>query len=367
MRRLYGAIGPHKVKMKQDMSETAAVGEFHRNNHYVPQTYLKHWGDTDGRVWAYRVLVSHPNVPLWKPVSVKGLGYHAHLYTRVVASGLTDDVERWLASDFETPAGAVIQKVVDDASLTAQDWSNLIRFLAAQDVRTPARLMEMLQRWHQTLPKLMEETLEESVQKLETSRREGKPLDRSRHINAEYFPVRVTTELVPGERQGILRAETVVGRGLFLFNLKHLLTKTVNALLAHKWTVLRSPKGIAWLTSDDPVVRLNFHNPTRYDFGGGWGSAGTEIFLPLSPRHLLYTKIGTRPPPRGTVVSTEFASWFQRFTIEHAHRLVIAAVPEVCVSELRPRIVDSVAYGAEVEQWKRWHKEQTVAEQNLRR
>ena len=353
--------------MKQGMSDIASAEEFHRNNHYVPQTYLKHWGGADGRVWAYRVLVPHQNVPLWKPASVKGLGYHAHLYTRVVASGLTDEVERWLGADFETPAGAAIQKVVDDACLTSQDWSHLIRFLAAQDVRTPARLMEMFQTWHQTLPKLIKETLEESVQKLETSRREGKPLDHSRHINAEYFPVRVTTELVPGERQGILRAETVVGRGLFLFNLKHLLTKTVNALLAHKWTVLRSPKGIEWLTSDDPVIRLNFQNPTRYDFGGGWGSAGTEIFLPLSPRHMLYTKIGTRPPPRGTVVSTEIASQLQCFTVEHAHRLVIATVPDISVSEIRPRVVDSVACGAEADHWKRWHEEQTIAEQNLRR
>lgn len=227
--------------MKQGMSETVTVEEFHRNNHYVPQTYLKHWDTTDSRVWAYRVLVSNQNVPLWKHAPVKGLGYHAHLYTRVVASDLTDEVKHWLESDFETPAGAVIQKVVDDARLTSQNWSHLIRFLAAHDVRTPARLMEMLKRWHQTFPKFMQETLEQSVQKLETSRREGKPLDRSMRIHAEYFPIRVTTELVPGEEQGILRAETVVGRGLFLFNLKHLLTKTVNALLAHKWTVLRSP------------------------------------------------------------------------------------------------------------------------------
>lgn len=350
------------------MSDATTVEEFHRNNHYVPQSYLKHWWDTDGRVWAYRVLVSHPNVPLWKRASVNGLGYHAHLYTRVVAGELSDEVERWLGANFESPAGAILQKVVDDADLTSQDWSHLIRFLAAQDVRTPARLMEMLQRWHQTLPKLLKETLEESVQELETSRCDGKPIVHSGgKDNAEYFPVRVSTELVPGEKQGILRAETVIGRDLFLFNLKHLLTKTVNALLKHKWTILRSPKGIEWFTSDDPVVRLNFHNPTRYDFGGGWGSPGTEIFLPLSPRHLLYTKIGTRPPLRGTVVSMEIASWIQRFTIEHAHRLVIASAPEVCVAELRPRVVDSVAYGAEVEQWKHWHKEQTAAAQNLRR
>ena len=225
--------------------------------------------------------------------------------------------------------------------------------------------MEMIQRWHQTLPKLMEDTLRDSVKELEVSKREGKPLDHSSPIDAGYFPLRVTTELVPGEKQGILRAETVVGRSLFLFNLKHLLTKTVNALLAHKWTILRAPEGIEWLTSDDPVVRLNYHNLIRYDFKGGWGSVGTEIFLPLSPRHLLYTKIGSKPPQRGTVMPIELANQLQRFTIEHAHRFIIAATPAKSVSELRPRIVDPVAFKADVEQWKRWHEEQTTAERNL--
>jgi len=351
--------------MKQDTVVTENVESFRRYNRYVPQTYLKHWGGTDGRVFAYRVLVPHPNVRLWKPMSVRGLAFHAYLYTRVVANGLTDEVERWLDSEFEAPTGNVIQKVVDDERLTSQDWSYLIRFLAAQDVRTPARLMEMLRRWHRTLPDLIEDALKESVQELEISRRKGTPLDRSSHIDAEYFPCRVMTELVPGEEQGALGIETVIGRGLWLFSLKQLLTRTVNVLLAHKWTILRSPKGIEWLASDDPVVRLNYHNPTRYDFGGGWGSVGTEIFLPLSSRHLLYTKIGTKSPQRGTVVSTELAGWLQRFTIEHAHRFIIAKEENESVSKIRPRIVDPAAFETEKEQWKRWHEEQTVTERNL--
>lgn len=298
-------------------------------------------------------------------MSLKGLAYHAHLYTRVVATGLTDEVERWLDSEFESPAGTVIQKVVNDERLTPQDWSHLIRFLAAQDVRTPARLREMLQRGHQTLPELLEDTLKKSVHELEISRREGL-LDRSRSIDTEYLPCRVTTELSPGEEQGRLRVEIVNGRGLWLFNLKQLLTRTINVLFEHKWTILRSPEGMEWLTSDDPVVRLNYHNAARYGFGGGWGSPGTEIFLPLSPRHLLYTKIGAKPPQRGTVLSNELANRLQRFTIEHAHRCILAKEEDKNVSKIRPRVVDSAAFKSEADQWRRWHDEQTNAERNLK-
>ena len=340
---------------------------FRRNNHYVSQAYLKRWADTNGRLWAYRVLVSHPKVPLWKHASAKGLAYHTHLYTLVVATGHTDEIERWLNSDFESPAENAIQKVVADDRLTSKDWSHLIKFLAAQDVRTPARLMENFKRW-ETLPDLVKDVLEKSVQKFETANREGKPLDHSSPVGTEYFPSRVTIESVPGEEGGILRFESVIGRSLWLFHLRRALTKTVNALLAHKWTILCSPEGIEWLTSDDPVVKLNYNGLTnKYDFGGGWGSAGTEIFLPLSPRHLLYTRIGDRPPRRGEVVSMKFAGLCQRFTIEHAHRFVFAATPNASVSELRPRTVDSKTFFTEVEQWRRWHEEQSDAERDLTR
>jgi len=35
------------------------------------------------------------------------------------------------------------------------------------------------------------------------------------------------------------------------------------------------------------VILLNFYSPEKYDFGGGWGSVGTEIFMPLGPGHHL--------------------------------------------------------------------------------
>jgi hypothetical protein len=300
-------------------------------------------------------------VPLWRQAAVKGLAYHEHLYTRVVAAGQTDEIERWLATVFESPGEEAIQKAVTDAHLTTQDWSRLIKFLAAQHVRTPVCLMEMHQLSVRTLQDTLPDTLNESVKEFETARREGNPLPHDSHADSEHLPCRVTID------GGMLRFEIIAGRELWLYNLKHLLTRTVDALLAHKWTILRSPEEIEWVTSDDPVVRLNYHNSNKYDFGGGWDSRGTEIFLPLSPRHLLYTKIGTEPPRRGEVLSAELATCFQRFTIEHAHRYVFAAAQDVKVSEHRPRIVDKEVFADEMNQWSRWHEEQSTAERSLYR
>jgi hypothetical protein len=347
------------------MRPGGTIKEFRSDNHYVPRTYLKHWCGEDGQLWVHRFLVSHDKARPWRRASPKGYAYLEHLYTQAVATGLTDEFEYWLESEFEGPGGAAIQKVVDNVQLTPQDWSHLIRFLAAQDVRTPARLLETIRRWQSTLPELLEDSLKNTVQELETSLRENKPIESGNYFGAENLPIKVAVDKIDGENLVKLSIETGAGRGLWMFSIKHMLTRTVRALLSHKWTILHSPKDVKWLTSDDPVVRLNFQSPTRYDFSGGWGTVGTEIFLPLSQNHLLYTKIGSRPPQRGTVVSANMADWLQRFTIEHAHQYVIAASPDTNVSRVRPRIVDPSIHNAEMEQWKLWHEEQTKMEQKL--
>jgi hypothetical protein len=221
--------------------------------------------------------------------------------------------------------------------LTPADWRVLVRFLAAQDVRTPARLLENLQWFKKAVPAMLDNTLRNSVSKLEEAHRSGVAIKTSK---PEYIPLRVTTEIEPGQDIGKIKAEIVMGRGLWLFNIKNALTKTVEILHNLKWTILIAPAELTWFTSDDPVVRLNYYPNGTYDFKGGWGNPGTEIFLPLDQRHLLYTKVGARPRRRGTVVSRDEAEMIRRFIAEHAHRFIFAASPDAEVPRLRPRTVD---------------------------
>jgi hypothetical protein len=338
---------------------------FHRNNHFVSRGYLKRWALPDDRVWTYRILVSHAQVPLWKKSSIRGLAYHTHLYTGITADGETDEIEKWLDREFETPAEEAIERVTSGARLTAEDWKRLVRFLAAQDVRTPACLVERLKHWEATLPGLIEDTLQKSVRTLELARKSGQALPPPKISYADHMPFRVTTETKPGQKTGKLKGETLAGRGLWLFSIRHLLTQTVNVLIQHKWTILAPPDDINWFTSDDPVVRLNFNGPNKYDFGGGWGSPGTDIFLPLSPRHLLYTQVGKRPPSRGDTMARPQAEMVRRLVAEHAHRMIFAEKPDSAVPEFRPRTVDAHLFANENEQWRKWHEDQTIAEQEL--
>jgi hypothetical protein len=338
---------------------------FHDDNHYVPNVYLKTWSSANKRVWTYRILVSHENVPLWKPNSIKGIAYRAHLYTSLVAGKESDEIEKWLDREFEAPAAEALQKITSDAQLTDRDWKRLALFLAAQDVRTPARLQENLRRWTTMLPGLIENTLKESVKKLEVARASGQPVSVPKATHTNYIPFRLTTEIESGKTTGKLKGETIAGRGLWLFGIRHLLTKTSHVLAKHRWTILTPPSGIRWFTSDDPVIRLNFQSYDKYDFKGGWGSSGTKILLPLSPRHLLYTQVGHRPPRRGTELPHEKAMMICRFIAEHAHRMIFAAEQDNLIPLLRPRTVSAQLFKDEEKQWQKWHEEQTEAERVL--
>jgi hypothetical protein len=239
------------------------------------------------------VLVSHTQVPAWKEASVKGITYHSHLYTRLAAGRETDDFERWLDREFEAPAEEPLQKATSDAPLTPNDWKCLVRFLAAQDVRTPARLVESLQQWNQSLPGILDYTLRDVARQLGEARDRGEIVRQEPTGETEYIhiPLRVTREVEPGRNAGKLKAEVVVGRSVWLFSMQYLLTKAVTVLQQQKWTILSPPEGMHWLTSDDPVIKLNYYRSGEYDFKGGWGNRGTKILLPLSPRHLLYTQV----------------------------------------------------------------------------
>jgi len=149
---------------------------------------------------------------------------------------------------------------------------------------------------------------------------------------------------------------------MWFFRMRHTLTHTLRHLERHKWTILRAHEGTPWFTSDDPVIRLNYSSESNYNFRGGWGSEGTEIMLPLSPQHLLYTQIGKQPPRRGSVVTREVGASIRHVIASRAHRTVFAAEPDAELPNLRPRVVNAAQLRSENEQWQRWHDEQGAGE-----
>lgn len=328
-----------------------------RDNHYLPQFYQRNWSSNGTHVCRYRTLVSHEQVPLWEPRSIKRGGYRRDLYTSVATGSDSDALERWFAENVEDPAAPVLSKITEGKALTREDRRHLTLFVMAMDVRTPLSYVLWRERTSAEAPGLLEKTLSRVPKLVKAA-----PLQRrqsSRPADPEpMVALRVKQEV---DEEGYITgigAEVIVGRELWLWSMRHKLTKTIHKVPEPNWMVFHAAEDQAWFTSDQPVLRLGYNDPTNFDFGGGWGRRGCEVLLPVSPRHLLYCKVGQKAS--GTAqLSRAHTYEMQRLLALRAWREIIAWEPITRVERFRPRRVDSAEFQAEEEMWARFHEEQT--------
>jgi hypothetical protein len=125
--------------------------------------------------------------------------------------------------------------------------------------------------------------------------------------------------------------------------------------------VVEARENLPWVTGDHPVVRLNFNSLQEFNFQAGWGTKNANIFLPLSPHHLLITQVGTNHRFRAPL-PLEIAMVAQNGVIRQSMRWVFASAPQTFVGELRPRVVDAVRFAAEKEAWEDFHNRQSESE-----
>ena len=303
-------------------------------------------------------------MPLWKKATPKGFAVHRHLYTRLVSGQETDDIERWFNNEFETPAAGAIQRGLNDQKLKSVEWEQIIRFAAAQSVRTPAFFVKERSRWELQVPELLSSSLQAAVERM-AAKKAGRVVlnEPPAHAASDHIPIRVFVER-EGEKAR-LTAVTIAGRGLWQFAMRHLLTETLKTLEQQKWSIVKPAPDFEWFTSDDPVVRLNYYGAGRYDFKGGWGSPGSEIFLPLGPQHLLFTSVGNKPLLRGSRMSIDMTQHLRRFIAEHAYLMIFAQGQDEGIATIRPRSVSPVDFDAHTQFWRNWHVQQTKLERDF--
>ncbi len=330
-----------------------------KNHHYVSQSYLRAWA-SHHKIWTFRTLVSHSEVPEWSQSSIRSIANHQHLFTRTIAGDESDEIEIWMDQEIETPAQTALSKARSNESLNRQEWECLLKFVALHDIRSPANYIERMKRWTLEMPGVIEEAMQSAVNKMESDRRQGYIPTYELDVDTKMIPMRLTKEVNPESEKGQFKTEVILGRGLWLFSIRHVLTNTYKVLNKHTWNILSAPEGMQWITSDNPVVRLNYYGGGSYDFKGGWDNEGGEIIFPLSPELLLYTQAGNEV--RMNAVSRELATTINRFIAENAHRHIFSSKPDSEISGIRPRTVDQVAYEEEKKEWETWHIRQMELE-----
>jgi len=338
--------------------------ERHVRHHFVPKSYLKNWQDSDGKICVYRTLVEHQKVPIWTKKSVAAVAYWGNLYTRFVSGQESDEMELWFDREFEAPAETVIQKVISNQRLTSGDWKILIRFLAAQDVRTPARLFEHMKSLHELLSEVLNEVMADLKEKIQekgfVESMKSSPIN-----NSNMFPLKLTKELKAGAEYGTIQAKSYVGRATWLFSIKYQLERTVKVLERHKWTIVAPADGYNWFTSDTPVIRINYFENGKYDLRGGWGNINGNIFFPLGPKHAMFVQVGHRSFSKGTKLNAAFTKEFLKFTAENSHRMIFSHFVDQNIPNLKSRLVDSEQIKREKEAIQSWHDENVRLEKEF--
>ncbi len=327
------------------MSETVK-----RHNHYVPEMYLNNWVQRK-KINTYQLLVPHANAPIWKKNSVKYTASVDNLYVRQEKGLELDDFENEFMRKYETPAKIPLMKACHDRPLTTNDWHAIIDFIAAQIVRTPAFYLKS----NELMKGILAETIEKVGREIQDlTPQEIKQQHRAIKDEGIQIPISISrTGVNADENHQYIEINAIAGKTTWLYAMKHLLSTASPVLHQHEWSIVTSDPGVSWPTSDDPVICLNYYGDGHYDFKGGWGKAGSEIIMPISPSKAIYTQIGFKHPSR-MVFNIEESRLVKELIVNHALMYVYSYDQDNDIPSLRPRTVNLEEYKrikAEFEEW----------------
>jgi hypothetical protein len=335
----------------------------HINNHYVPQMYLRNWSKDGKTILVYRTLVSRKDIEWWSRKSIDKIGYIQHLYTQRIAEEETDQFELWLDQEIESPSKDVIDKLICGRSLTENDYVILARFIAAQIVRTPGYYAENRQQWTAVFKRALEGVIQDTIknansENYDKSKRDSVVSD----LDVEQIPFKISIVKINDDDTTLLRADAVIGRSMWLWHIKRIVKISETILSRHKWIIIEAAPSIEWPTSDDPVIRLNYYDDNNYDFKGGINRKGSEILLPISPKHLLYTRVGFKQSTSVIKNNIKLCELIKKMILEHAFLQIYSRERQKNMFKYRPRTVDQNEYNRINEQLKNWHINQTEGE-----
>lgn len=327
-----------------------------RDNHFVPQMYLDAWKDEKGQIHEYKLLVEHENCDVWSARSKKSIAMQENFYICLSDNEESDEIEKWLNEKFETPAKNTFAKAINGEKLNSEDWKKMINYIACQIVRTPVFLQKFLNTSKNILSETFESTIKEVLDEMSNQLidKNTKKIERKEYSKINNsFPLKITNIGQDDEDNELFKVETVIGKALYLEELKHYLTDTLEVLHKHRWQVLELDKDVKIPTSDDPVICLNYYGINNYDFGGGWGRKGCEIIFPISPSKIIYTHIGYK---KKIEANYELSILIKKLIIEHAHRRIFSNFEDSEVVQQRKRYVDRQQCEKEKLVYEEFHK-----------
>lgn len=345
------------------LATLAAMSATTHENHYVPQGLLRHWSADADRleVHAYRIVVPRVDYPEWELRSISKVALLRDLYSSGADGREVDAFEHWVAERYETPGLGSIQRVVDEARLRPEDWVNLARLFAVQNLRTPANYTRFMDFCRREIEPVFSSTVQEAVS---TFQRAQLPGNRAlATISAEGELARsMRLQLTPAASdepgEALLKVEMQADRSLWIGSIRHALGGIAAVLLRHRWEILMPHGNEEWPLTDNPALCVNWLGPGKFDLLGGWGTQKGDLLMPLSPRHLLHTEIGKRRSISRSTCSEVVTRDIQKILVAGALRWIFGYRPYGWVARARPRTVDLVRFAEDDRAIREWEQNQ---------
>lgn len=313
-----------------------------RDNHYVPQMYLRRWSNNGNTVHCYSTIVSSEHQPVWRSASIKTTAYWRDFYSQRVDNRIDDSIEVLFGEKYETPAAAAFEKLDVEAHLDKEDLASLVDFAILQMVRVPA--------WYAKVctmaPDIFEPVVRTTVRStLERYRTHGVsalgPKSAGREAaKPSVFPVFDVQVEIDGA-QGEIASSMSIDRAYYLACVGRILEGEVgNAMRRYDWSVVKLPTGVSVPTSDNPFVRLAHAKDGRLTLDASVGDYGALLFMPLTPRHLLMTLVGGGVDLQDWVEDGDAVTLLTEAIVRNATRYVYDNRERDDLVQIRPPRVD---------------------------
>jgi hypothetical protein len=310
------------------------------------------------------LLVPHADYPRWEPKSIVKVAMMRDLYSNGTDGREVDALERWLNEEYETPGLAAVEKVVNDDRLSADEWQDLARFFAVQNVRTPGAYSRFMDFCHRNVQPMLDNTMRRLEGMLQRAKAAGAAAALPPHAPSELdraMRLRVTHGPSDEPGKALVQAVMSADRSLWIGSIRHTLGGIAQVLTTHRWEILTPFGDEEWPLTDEPALCVNWYGPGRFDLKGGWGNPRGDLMLPLSPRHLLHCEIGKRPSISRSTCDLALTRLIQEIAAQGALRWVYGTHPYEWVERARPRHVDQQLFIAEERAIREWDENQRAA------
>jgi Protein of unknown function (DUF4238) len=253
-----------------------------RRHHYIPQFYLRGFGDDKGHV---RVVDLRAQKHF--ACSSENIAHVRDFYAFENPDGEIDfSVETEFFNGVDGEAAQIIDKINKGREVTMErDWEGLCHFIASLEVRTPSQRQVSYER-QQYISDLFNEPLATSLEACETRLREHeaktgeKPVITAKEL--QEYAASHQVEIPQAEHIGLMMSVIPQSEAI------------IRQMTPHLFSAGGSER---FISSDSPIVKIDTNEELAREglMGVGWATPEVQAVIPLTKTRCLVLDWGSEP------------------------------------------------------------------------